>query len=285
MQGILQTMSGLSEPNKQKSSFPTMANNVASNIASNSLLMNSAAAKGSRMAASRGLHNSTLGVESAQRAMLDAAMPIAQIDTANQHQLGMQREQNTFAAGQAEKDRAHQLGMQQGQHTFAAGQAEKDRAHQLGMQQGQHTFAAGQAEKDRAHQLGMQQGQHTFAAGQAEKDRAHQLDLARHNAELQHNNAMKELNAQVAANTMGKSIDFAMQIADNFDDQISAVQSNAKMSEADKKKAIEQLLVSRNIQLKFLESFMKAIPTKHQNWSSFPSLEFPTFEKLPTTLK
>uniref|UniRef100_UPI00403DD86A hypothetical protein n=1 Tax=Pasteurella multocida TaxID=747 RepID=UPI00403DD86A len=92
------TLSNQAQPSN---SHDTMAENVAKNLNSNSLLMNSAAAKGERMAASRGLQNSTLGIEASQRAMIDAAMPIAQVDTANQHQLNLQRDQQNFTANQA----------------------------------------------------------------------------------------------------------------------------------------------------------------------------------------
>ncbi|MBF6983959.1 hypothetical protein IXK21_11515, partial [Pasteurella multocida] len=121
----------LSTQTPPQSDQQTMASNVANNLNANSLLMNSAAAKGERMAASRGLQNSTLGIEASQRAMIDAAMPIAQVDTANQHQLNLQRDQQNFTANQANLDREHQK------------------------------------------------------------------DVARLNAELAHNNAMKELGAQV----------------------------------------------------------------------------------------
>ncbi|WP_101774979.1 hypothetical protein [Pasteurella oralis] len=162
----------------------TMAENVAKNLNSNSLLMNSAAAKGERMAASRGLQNSTLGVEASQRAMIDAVMPISQIDTEHAHQRGM--------------------------------------------------------------------------------------------AQLTHNNAMKELGAQVNANTIGKSIDFAMQITNNFDAQIAAVLNNTQMKEEDKKRAIEQLKASRDSELAFMSKFMQHVPTTHKDWINFPSLNVPT---------
>ncbi|HDX1186397.1 hypothetical protein [Pasteurella multocida] len=188
----------------------TMASNVVNNLNANSLLMNSAAAKGERMAASRGLQNSTLGIEASQRAMIDAAMPIAQVDTANQHQLNLQRDQQNFTANQANLDREHQK------------------------------------------------------------------DVARLNAELAHNNAMKELGAQVSANTIGKSIDFTMQITNNFDAQIAAVLNNTQMKEDDKKRAIEQLKASRDSELNFMSRFMQHIPTTQKDWANFPSLGVPT---------
>ncbi|HDR0725524.1 hypothetical protein [Pasteurella multocida] len=201
------TLSNQAQPSN---SHDTMAENVAKNLNSNSLLMNSAAAKGERMAASRGLQNSTLGIEASQRAMIDAAMPIAQVDTANQHQLNLQRDQQNFTANQANLDREHQK------------------------------------------------------------------DVARLNAGLAHNNAMKELGAQVSANTIGKSIDFTMQITNNFDAQIAAVLNNTQMKEDDKKRAIEQLKASRDSELNFMSRFMQHIPTTQKDWANFPSLGVPT---------
>lgn len=200
----------LSTQTPPQSDQQTMASNVANNLNANSLLMNSAAAKGERMAASRGLQNSTLGIEASQRAIIDAAMPIAQVDTANQHQLNLQRDQQNFTANQANLDREHQK------------------------------------------------------------------DVARLNAELAHNNAMKELGAQVSANTIGKSIDFTMQITNNFDAQIAAVLNNTQMKEDDKKRAIEQLKASRDSELNFMSRFMQHVPTTQKDWANFPNLGVPT---------
>lgn len=207
--GILNSMSdSLQDPNQRtltqgtttaqskniNQAVPSMAQNVTNNLNSNSLLMKSAAQKGNRMAAQRGLQNSTIGIESAQRAMLDAAIPIAQQDTQNQQQ----------------------------------------------------------------------------------------ITVANLNAKLSHDNAMKELGAQVSANTIGKSIDYAMQITNNFDAQIAGVLNNTQMKEGDKKKAIEQLKASRDTELSFMSRFMQKIPTTQKDWAAFPSLGVPTITMKPT---
>lgn len=282
--GILKSMSeslsqgqnGRSQPRNTLGSKPlggnisnpstSMTQNVANNLNGNSILMNIAQQRGNRMAAQRGLQNSTLGAEASQRAMIDAAMPIAQIDT-----------QNQFTANQAGLDRSHQLTMQRGQQDFTANQANLDRSHQRGLTQLQ-------GEINYNNQSRLNQAQNQFASNQANLDRSHQTNMARLNSELQHNNTMKELGSQVSANTIGKSIDFAMQIYNNFDAQIAAVQTNNQMTAENKKKAIDQLLQSRNIQMKFLENFMQNIPTTHQGWTNFPSLKFPTLKEFPTTL-
>ena len=260
-------------PTPEKDNSQTMAGNVANILNGNSLLMNSAVAKGERIAANRGLQNSTIGAEAAQRAMLDAAMPIASQDTQNQAQ-------NQFAASQAELDRGHQRGM-------AQLQSDLNYSNQSRLNQAQNQFAASQAELDRGHQRSLaqlqsdlnfnnqsrlNQAQNQFTASQTALDRSHQRDLAN----LNHANEMKNLNAQVSANTIGKSIDFTMQITNNFDAQIAAVLNNTAMKAEDKQKAITELKASRDSELNFMSKFMQGIPTTKQNWASFPNLGVPT---------
>lgn len=276
---ILGTMSGTlnrkqpqaptASPTPEKDNSGTMAGNVANILNSNSLLMRSAAAKGERIAANRGLQNSTVGAEAAQRAMLDAAIPIAAQDT--QHQ---------FAASQADLDRGHQRGLAQlqadlsyknqsrlndAQNQFAASQAALDRTHQRGLTQLQ-------ADLNYNNQSRLNQAQYNFTASQNALDRANQRELAN----LNHQNEMRNLNAQVAANTIGKSIDFTMQIANNFDAQIAGILNNTAMKAADKEKAIKTLKSSRDSEINFVSKFMQGIPTTKQNWSSFPSLGVPS---------
>ncbi len=65
------------------------------------LLMRMAQSKGKQIASSRGLSNSTIGIDAAQRAVVDAALPIAQ-----------QNAQQNWTTGENSKDRSHQLTMQ-----------------------------------------------------------------------------------------------------------------------------------------------------------------------------
>ncbi|WP_249963638.1 hypothetical protein [Histophilus somni] len=304
------------QPQNTSQSLPSMAQNVTNNLNSNSLLMKSAAQKGNRMAAQRGLQNSTIGIESAQRAMLDVAMPIAQQDT-----------QNRFASTQAGLDRTHQTDMARlnaqlshdnamkelsERNRFASTQAGLDRTHQTDMARlnaqlshdnamkelsERNRFASTQAGLDRTHQTDMARlnaqlshdnamkelsERNRFASTQAGLDRTHQTDMARLNAQLSHDNAMKELGSQVSANTIGKSIDYAMQITNNFDAQIAGVLNNTQMKEEDKKKAIEQLKASRDTELSFMSKFMQKIPTTQKDWAAFPSLGVPTITMKPT---
>lgn len=58
----------------------------------NSLAMRSAKALGNQTAAARGMQNSTLGAEAAQRAMLDAALPMAQQNVSQNQQTALQND-------------------------------------------------------------------------------------------------------------------------------------------------------------------------------------------------
>ena len=293
-------------PTPEKDNSGTMAGNVANILNSNSLLMRSAAAKGERVAANRGLQNSTVGAEAAQRAMLDAAIPIAAQDTQHQFtasQASLDRgHQKDLAKLQADLNYSNQSRLNQEQNQFAASQADLDRGHQRGLAQlqadlsyknqsrlndAQNQCAASQAALDRTHQRGLtqlqadlnynnqsrlNQAQYNFTASQNALDRANQRELAN----LNHQNEMRNLNAQVAANTIGKSIDFTMQIANNFDAQIAGILNNTAMKAADKEKAIKTLKSSRDSEINFVSKFMQGIPTTKQNWSSFPSLGVPS---------
>lgn len=293
-------------PTPEKDNSGTMAGNVANILNSNSLLMRSAAAKGERVAANRGLQNSTVGAEAAQRAMIDAAIPIASQDTQHQFaasQAGLDREhQKGLAKLQSDLNYSNQSRLNQEQNKFAASQADLDRGHQRGLAQlqadlsfnnqsrlnkAQNDFAASQAGLDRSHQIGLtklqsdlnynnqsrlNQAQYNFTASQNALDRANQRELAN----LNHQNEMRNLNAQVAANTIGKSIDFTMQIANNFDAQIAGILNNTAMKADDKEKAIKTLKSSRDSEINFVSKFMQGIPTTKQNWSSFPSLGVPS---------
>ena len=305
----------------EKDNSGTMAGNVANILNSNSLLMRSAAAKGERIAANRGLQNSTLGAEAAQRAMLDAAIPIASQDTQHQfaasqanldrghqkdlaklqadlsysNQSRLNQEQNKFTASQAGLDREHQRGLaqlqadlsynnqsrlNQEQNRFAASQAGLDRAHQRGLTQlqsdlnynNQSRLTKLQSDLNYSNQSRLNQAQYNFTASQNALDRANQRELAK----LNHQNEMRNLNAQVSANTIGKSIDFTMQIANNFDAQIAGILNNTNMKAEDKEKAINTLKSSRDSEINFVSKFMQGIPTTKQNWSSFPSLGVPS---------
>lgn len=79
----------------------------------NSLAMRSAKSLGNQAAASRGMQNSTLGAEAAQRAMLDAALPMAQQNVSQKQQTALQDDAQNFTSQQNALDRQHQTSLQE----------------------------------------------------------------------------------------------------------------------------------------------------------------------------
>ena len=259
--GILNSMSGavkLSTTTPKKDESGTMEGRVANILNGNSLLMNSAAAKGERVAAQRGLQNSTIGVEAAQRAMLDAAAPIAAQDSQNEQQTKMANLQADLS-----------LRNQNEQNKFAAGQADLDRGHQKSM-------AQLQGDINFNNQSRLNKMQNEFAASQSALDRSHQASMQQNSLAAQHRNQMALLEKQVAANTIGKSIEFAQNIASGFDAQIASVLNNGNMTAQDKASAIGILKKNRDSELSFMSEFMSKMPTAQSNWASFPKLKTPS---------
>ncbi|MGU5718159.1 hypothetical protein [Aeromonas hydrophila] len=76
------------------------------------LLMRMAQSKGQGLASQRGLGNSTIGIDAAQRAMVDAALPIAQQNAQQVNTRYLQDDSQSFTAGQADLDRKQQMTMQ-----------------------------------------------------------------------------------------------------------------------------------------------------------------------------
>ena len=120
------------------------------------LLMRMAQSKGQQVASSRGLSNSTIGIDAAQRAVVDAALPIAQQNAQQGLQLSMQS--NSFGH---DKDMAginftNQTKLNEQQNQFSAGQSALDRQQQTSILDKQQSFQSGQSALDRDQQLTMQ---------------------------------------------------------------------------------------------------------------------------------
>ncbi|MFH7526471.1 hypothetical protein AB2J22_13540 [Aeromonas sp. A5] len=107
-----------------------------STLNSNSLLMRVAKSNGQAAATQRGLGNSSIGAEASQRAMVDAALPIAQQNAQQAHQ-----------GQQSQLDRDHQSGMQDKDLNWKGQQSQLDREHELGVLDKQ-----GQIDKDKLSQ-------------------------------------------------------------------------------------------------------------------------------------
>lgn len=90
-----------------------VSDEVANITSQNSLAMRSAAAKGERAAASRNMQNSTIGAQAAQRAMLDAALPMAQQNVSQRHNKMMQDDQQAWQSSESSLGRGHDIKMQE----------------------------------------------------------------------------------------------------------------------------------------------------------------------------
>lgn len=96
-----------------------------STLNSNSLLMRVAKSNGQAVATQRGLGNSSIGAEASQRAMVDAALPIAQQNAQQANQNSMQDKDLSWKGQQSQLDREHELGVLDKQ-----GQIDKDKLSQ-----------------------------------------------------------------------------------------------------------------------------------------------------------
>ncbi|MCZ0752587.1 hypothetical protein [Aeromonas enteropelogenes] len=139
------------QPNQQQVAPKFDAANVNdqlnSTLNSNSLLMRVAKSNGQATAAQRGLGNSSIGSEATQRAMVDAALPIAQQNAQQSHQSGMQDKDLNWKGQQNQLDRDHQSGMQDKDLNWKGQQNQLDRDHELGVLDKQ-----GQIDKDKLSQ-------------------------------------------------------------------------------------------------------------------------------------
>ncbi|PAR35873.1 hypothetical protein CGT96_04185 [Vibrio metoecus] len=77
-------------PDTSKIDKTNVADQLSQITASNSLPMRVAAAQGDRAAAARGMQGSSINTEASMRAMVDAALPMAQQNASQEFQQGMQ---------------------------------------------------------------------------------------------------------------------------------------------------------------------------------------------------
>ena len=143
-------------------------------ISQDGLLMRMAKAKGEQYAAGRGLSNSSIGAEASQRAIVDAALPIAS--------------QNAGQAWKSDEnriDRSHQLTMQGNQFGHEKGMAELQYKNSLGLLDAQGKQELAQLEAQFKNQSELNNQQNTFSAGQSALDRQQQTNLTNLNFQNQ----------------------------------------------------------------------------------------------------
>ncbi|MEH8151363.1 hypothetical protein Q4S47_00675 [Aeromonas caviae] len=152
------------------------------------LLMRMAQSKGQGLAASRGLGNSTIGIDAAQRAMVDAALPIAQQNAQQANSRFMQDDSQAFTAGESAKDRNQQLTMQQNDFSNQTNQAKlnaqltetRDKLlyqQQLGTLSAEGALRLKELDAQLKNQMTLNNQQNQFTAGQSALDRQQQLTM------------------------------------------------------------------------------------------------------------
>ena len=147
---------GISGGGQTKFDATDVNDQLGKTLNSGGLLMRMAQSKGQQVASSRGLSNSTIGIDAAQRAVVDAALPIAQQNAQQGLQLSMQS--NSFGH---DKDMAginftNQTKLNEQQNQFSAGQSALDRQQQTSILDKQQAFQSGQSALDRQQQLTVQ---------------------------------------------------------------------------------------------------------------------------------
>ncbi len=152
------------------------------------LLMRMAQSKGQGLAASRGLGNSTIGIDAAQRAMVDAALPIAQQNAQQANNRFMQDDAQEFTAGQSSLDRTQQLTMQQNDFSNQTNQAKLNASlteardkllyqQQLGTLSAEGAQRLKELDAQLKNQMTLNNQQNQFTAGQSALDRQQQLTM------------------------------------------------------------------------------------------------------------
>lgn len=289
--GITQARQGTPTPPKFDAS--NVNDQLGSTLNQGGLLMRLAQSKGQGLAASRGLGNSTIGIDAAQRAMVDAALPIAQ-----------QNAQQSFTAGQADLDRKQQTSMLDKQQSWQGGQSALDRQQQLTMQgndfANQTKLNSQQAQLqerrdqllyqqqlgtlDKQSQLELQQldtqlrnqmtinnQQNSWNSAEAQKDRQQQLTVL----EKQFGQETSQLAQQVAANTHGmylSAIDTAMS---SYNERYAALMADSTIKTADKTTMLNNMKNELNSTLTMYQKLYSNINTINPDWTQFPTTSLP----------
>ncbi|HFG2023332.1 TPA: hypothetical protein ACGF6J_000740 [Vibrio cholerae] len=113
-------------PDTSKIDKTNVADQLSQITASNSLPMRVAAAQGDRAAAARGMQGSSINTEASMRAMVDAALPMAQQNASQNFQQGMQDDAQQFQQGMQDDAQQFQQGMQDDAQEFQQGMQESE---------------------------------------------------------------------------------------------------------------------------------------------------------------
>jgi len=240
--GLGQSSRPGAQPDRQQVAPKFDATNVndqlSSTLNSNSLLMRVARSNGQATAAQRGLGNSSIGAESSQRAMVDAALPIAQQNAQQSHQ-----------GQQSQLDRTHQSSMQDKDLNWKGQQSQLDRDLQSGMQDKDLSWKGQQSQLDRNQELSVLDKQ-----GAIDKDKLAQ---------------------QVVANTHGMYMSSIDSAVNSYNDRYAALVADKTMSAADKTNLINSMKAELNSTLKMYQQLYSNVSTIRPDWSQFPTIQLP----------
>jgi len=178
---------------RQVSANETVSGQMDKILASNSPLLQRAKTRAAQAANSRGLLNSSMGVQAGEEAVLTTAMPMAQQDAATFNKQGLtnQGAQNQFATAankygtdtamnQQQFGNQFQLSnqnfeQQTGTGNYAGnGLIGTNLKSQLELQKSAQDFNTGESALNRTQQTALQTGQQGFASGEAALGRAQQ---------------------------------------------------------------------------------------------------------------
>ncbi|WP_447838225.1 hypothetical protein [Aeromonas salmonicida] len=274
-----------------------------------------AQSKGQGMASQRGLGNSTIGIDAAQRAMVDAALPIAQQNAQQTHQRVMQDDDQSFTAGQSDLDRKQQVTILDKQQSWQGGQSALDRQQQLTLQGNDFTNQSnlnsqqfGQQKELNKQSAFLQAERDTllnkFQQGVLDKEgqqRLKELDvqlksqITLNNQQNQWNSAESQkdrqqqltvlekqfgqeaaqLAKQVVANTHGMYLGAIDTAMNGYNERYAALMADSTIKAADKTTMLGNMKKELNSTLGMYQKLYSNISTIKPNWSSFPTINLP----------
>lgn len=235
------------------------------------LLMRMAQSKGQGLASSRGLGNSTIGIDAAQRAMVDAALPIAQQNAQQANSRFMQDDAQAFTAGESTKDRTQQLTMQKNDFSNQTNQAKLNASLTEARDKLLYQQQLGTLSAEGAQRLKEINTQNQFTSAEAAKDRQQAITLL----EKQFGQETSQLAQQVAANTHGmylSAIDTAMS---SYNERYAALMADSTIKTADKTTMLKNMKNELNSTLTMYQKLYSNINTINPDWTKFPTTSLP----------
>lgn len=214
----------------------------------NSLLMKRAKTQGMQQAGRRGLGNSTMGIQAAQAAVIDAATPMAQTDA----QLDNQRLMQTRDFGQRDKEQERSLGLEErkfdeSRRQFDAGFGEQQRQFNQGFGLDQQRFG----EQQRQFNQGFGLDQQRFQEQQRQFNQGLSLDQQRFDEDARRFNEgmgldIARFNEQVLQSDRQQT-NTQMQAFQNIESNYTAAVSNIQQSDMPREARDQALQHAREI--------------------------------------